>query len=151
FLVRTIYLSVIALVLAYMGQGLLEQGRRLVGLHSAATYICAGGSVQDILDRTADCLTDLLEAESVAVAFGSRELECSHVTMANLDQRQGECLVRLSRSWMAEVPRPGVPSTRLWKRGAGEDPRPGEHEALDGVREMLITRMPGTGPYPGVL
>src|SRR5207249_3475338 len=69
FLVRTCYLFAIALVLAHMGQRLLEQNRMLTGLHRAAAYMSAGRSAPEILGRVADSLTDMLEVDQVAVAW----------------------------------------------------------------------------------
>src|SRR5438445_5828763 len=58
FLARTLFLFVIALVLAHMGQRLLEQNRMLASLHNTAAHMSAGHSIAEILGRAADSLTD---------------------------------------------------------------------------------------------
>src|SRR2546430_1783879 len=70
FLARTLLLFAVALVLAHMGQRLLEQNRMLASLQQAAAHMSAGRTTADILGRAADSLTDLLEAERVAAAVG---------------------------------------------------------------------------------
>src|SRR5207249_2491254 len=102
---------VIALVLAHMGQRLLEQSRMLVGLHSAATHLSAGHSTREILGRLADSLTDLLEVESVAVATGEGSPDGALATFGNLDPEQGEILLRLGRDCLASAPRANAPFT----------------------------------------
>jgi hypothetical protein len=111
--VRTSYLFVIALVLAHMGQRLLEQNRMLAGLHSAATHMGAGRSTAEILGCVADCLTDLLEAEQVAVATWDAG-EGVPPALVNLDPGAGERLLALARDQVAGEPRVDVPLTERW-------------------------------------
>src|SRR5207253_1406770 len=101
FLVRTTYLFAIALVLAYMGQRLLEQSRNLTGLQSASVQISAGRSTDEILGLVADSLTELLQAERAAVALWGDEAEGVHSVLVNLPEEQGHQLLNVSRDSLA--------------------------------------------------
>jgi signal transduction histidine kinase len=98
FLAWTVLLFAVALVLAHMGQRLLEQNRRLASLHQAAAHISAGRTPADILGRAADSLTDLLEAERVAAAMGEDGPASARPVFVNMNQEQGERLLRLARA-----------------------------------------------------
>ena len=150
FLVRTSYLFVIALVLAHMGQRLLEQNRMLAGLHRAAASMGAGRSTAEILDRVADSLTDMLEVEQVAVAW--REAGgAGRSALVNLDRDQGEALLTMARAGLTATSPARGPLT-LWSNAAERDPRfEPVREALAGARRALVTGLPDSRGEPGVL
>jgi signal transduction histidine kinase len=150
FLVRTSYLFVIALVLAHMGQRLLEQNRRLAGLHRAAASMSAGRSIPEILDRVADSLTDMLEVDQVAVAWREAGGE-ARPALVNLDREQGERLLALVRDCLAAAPDARGPLT-LCSNAADRDARfEPARDALEGARRVLITGLPDSRGGPGVL
>src|SRR5207253_1799294 len=121
FLVRTCYLFAIALVLAHMGQRLLEQNRMLAGLHRAAAYMSAGRSAPEILGRVADSLTDMLEVDQVAVAWQDGSMG-AQPALVNLDREQGERLLALARECLAASP-PGRGPLTLYSNAADRDAR----------------------------
>jgi signal transduction histidine kinase len=151
FLVRSTYLFWIALVLGHMGQRLLEQNRMLASLHSAATHMSAGRTTAEILGCIADSLTDLLDAEQVAVAVWNDGAEGIPPALVNLDRVRGERLLQLARARVAEAPRTDVPYSVLGTAGATA----GTHASAEGTRvggpDLLITRLPGSRDCPGVL
>jgi signal transduction histidine kinase len=151
FLVRSTYLFLIALVLGHMGQRLLEQNRMLAGLHSAATHMSAGRTTAEILGCIADSLTDLLDAEQVAVAVWDDGADSIPPALVNLDRAQGERLLHLARSEVAEVPRTDVPYSVLGSADmSAETPGIADGMQAEGA-ELLITRFPGSRGCPGVL
>jgi signal transduction histidine kinase len=150
FLVRTLYLFVIALALAYMGQRLLEQTRSLDALHRAATHMSAGRSIPDLLARIADSTVELLESERVVVAAGEGEDDRS-MALVNADPEQGERLLRLARAWVPAASPPHA-ALSLLSNYPGSDRRLQDAgEALAGVRNLLIMRLPGAHTSPGIL
>jgi signal transduction histidine kinase len=151
FLTRTTYLFVIALVLAHMGQRLLEQNRMLAGLHSAAAHMSAGGSSREILGRIADSLTDLLEVEQVLVAGWREDAPPPQPVLVNLDEAQGEQLLALARSAVAEAPPSGRPYTVVQNAVDGLSQVGTDRGALTGIRNLLITRLSGTRGSLGLL
>jgi signal transduction histidine kinase len=150
FLVRSSYLFVIALVLAHMGQRLLEQNRRLAGLHRAAIHLSAGRSAAEVLGAMADSLTDLLQAERVGVAVWRDTAREAASALVNLDPVQGERLLAFARDRVAAAPRTDVPFSLVGdtREHAWRDSGEG---ALDGVSRLLITRLPGAGDFLGVI
>jgi two-component system, NarL family, sensor kinase len=154
FLVRTVYLFVIALVLALIGQQLLEQNRMLTRLQQAALHLSEGRSIGDILGHLADSLTDLLEVQQVAVAVSEDETGTARPRLVNLDRVQGDALLRLARDRLAAAPRSPLalrcPHIFV-SNDPGSDPSfATTREALSGVRNLLIARVPNSGS-PGIL
>ena len=150
FLVRTSYLFAIALVLAHMGQRLLEQNRMLTGLHRAAAHISAGRSTAEILGRVADSLTDMLQVDQVAVGW-QEETDGAPPALVNLDREHGEQLLRLARGCLTGAPPITAPQT-LIANTVDRDPRfPAARDILTGVRHLLITGLPDSRGEPGVL
>ena len=150
FLVRTTYLFAIALVLAHMGQRLIEQNRMLAGLHRAAASMSAGRSVPEILGRVADSLTDMLEVDQVAVAWqdGARGARSA---LVNLEREPGERLLRLARDGLTASPHARGPLT-LYSNAADRDARfETVRGALAGARRVLVTGLPDSRGGPGVL
>jgi signal transduction histidine kinase len=151
FLVRTSYLFVIALILALMGQRLLEQNRVLARLQRAATHLSAGRTTADILGRIADSLTDLLEVEQVAVAASDSEARGVRPRLVNLDREQGGALLQFAREQASAADSPTQPYTLL-SNDADRDLRFATGApALAGVHSLLLTHLPGSSGSPGVL
>jgi signal transduction histidine kinase len=150
FLVRTSYLFAIALVLAHMGQRLLEQNRMLAGLHRAAAHMSAGRSTAAILGRVADSLTDMLEVDQVAVCWqDGTDNPCP--ALVNLDRAHGEQLLRLARGCLAAGSPINAPQT-LIANAADRDSRfAAAREALAGARHLLITGLTDSRGEPGLL
>jgi signal transduction histidine kinase len=150
FFVRTSYLFVIALVLAHMGQRLLEQNRMLTGLHRAAAHMSAGRSTTEILGRIADSLTDMLEVDQVVVGCQDEE-DGIRPCLVNLDHGQGEHLLGLARGCLAKGPWTETVHTVI-ANAVDRDPRfEAERGTLAGVRHLLITAIPDSRGAPGVL
>lgn len=150
FVVRTSYLFVIALVLAHMGQRLLEQNRMLTGLHRAAAHMSAGRSTGEILGRIADSLTDMLEVDQVAVGCPAAE-NGVRPALVNLDHEPGEQLLCLARGCLATAPRTDTPQTII-ANAVDRDPRfESARGALAGVRHLLIAAIPDSRGEPAVL
>ena len=150
FFVHTSYLFAIALVLAHMGQRLLEQNRMLTGLHRAAAHMSAGRTTAEILDRVADSLTDMLEVDQVAVSR-QNETNGARPALVNLDREQGEQLLELARGCLATTLRIDAPQA-LIANAVDRDPRfDAARGTLAGVRHLLITRFPDSRGEPGVL
>jgi signal transduction histidine kinase len=143
FFTRTAYLFVIALVLAHMGQRLLEQNRLLAGLHSAAAHMSAGGSRRDILGRIADSLTDLLEVEQVLVAGWEEDGAIAEPVLVNLDVTQGEQLLALARAAITAAPAASRPFTVIQNMPGAAESWDSAGGALAGIRNLLIIRLPG--------
>jgi signal transduction histidine kinase len=151
FVTRTTYLFVIALVLAHMGQRLLEQNRMLAGLHTAATHMTTGRSTREILGRIADTLTDLLEVDQVLVAGWEEGEAAPQPVQVNMDRAQGEHLLHVARQLLASPLQASRPST-IVSNAVQTDPRfHTARQALAGVRNVLILRLPGTRDSPGLL
>jgi signal transduction histidine kinase len=150
FLVRTSYLIAIALVLAHMGQRLLEQNRMLAGLHRAAAHMSAGRSTAEILGRVADSLTDMLEVDQVAVCW-QYGMDHACPALVNLDREDGEQLLGLARGCLTAGSPLGVPQTII-ANTVDRDPRfEAARAALTGVRHLLITGLPNSRGEPGLL
>ncbi len=150
FLTRTSYLFVIALVLAHMGQRLLEQNRMLAGLHTAATHMTTGHSTREILGRIADTVTDLLEVEQVLVAGWEGE-GAPQPVQVNMDGALGEHLLRLARQLLASLPQASRPSTIISEAVRTDSRFQRAREALTGIQNLLMIRLPGTRESPGLL
>jgi signal transduction histidine kinase len=151
FVVRTFYLLVIALVLAYMGQRLLEQNQSLAGLHRATTHLSAGGSQRDILGRLTDTLVDLLETERVAVATWENSTDIPRSFFVNLNQEQGRQLLGAVRDWVVSTSRAGTLFTLISNDPSNDDRFPAARQVLPDVRNLLITRLPSSHDSVGVL
>jgi signal transduction histidine kinase len=151
FLVRTTYLFVIALILALTGQRLLEQNRALTRLQRAATHLNAGQTTADILGRIADSLTDLLEVQQVAVAVSESEARGVRPRLVNLDRDQGEALLAFARDQASADASTTQPYTLLSNEVSRDLRFAPAAPALDGVRHLLLTRLPGSNGSPGVL
>lgn len=136
-LAQTTHLFVISLTLAYMGQRLLEHSGMLAALHNATTYMSAGSSVPDILARLADSTADLLEAEHVAIGIWHGDEALSRPILLNLDRAQGERLIEIAGSRVAQMPTD--PSSAVISNSPRTDPDFAQAgEALDGIRSLLM-------------
>jgi signal transduction histidine kinase len=151
FLVRTTYLFAIALVLAYMAQRLLEQSRVLAGLQSASVQISAGRSTVDLLGRIADSLTELLQAEGAAVAVWEGAAEEIRFVLVNMYEEQGRDLLNRARESLACITGTRLPAALRLDSPHTDERFPAGREALAGVRNLLIARIPTRHIGPGVL
>jgi signal transduction histidine kinase len=150
FVVRTSYLLVIALVLANMGQRLLEQNRMLTGLHRAAAHMSAGRSTTEILGRIADSLTDMLEVDLVVVGC-QNEQERVHPALVNLDREHGELLLGLARGRLASAARIESAHAVIVNAVDRDSRFEAAYGALAGVQHLLIAAIPDSCGEPGVL
>jgi signal transduction histidine kinase len=144
-------LFAVALVLAYVGQRLLEQNRTLTSLHAAERHLTAGCAIPDLLGRIADSLVELVEAEQVAVATWVGGSTTPLHALVNLSREQGERLLAAIRDCMASVS-PDDRAVTILCDDPGTDARfSSAGEALLGVRSLLVTRLPRRTDHASVL